>query len=135
MHDHLKLITVAHDVADADEWIAQVLTDRRLEGHAHHLPAALSSGQMQAFLLAAALVRPRDLLVLDEPEQRLDPDSRRRLGELLISEKEDGVAILLATHQADLVRAVADRVVALEDGKVVASGSPASVLQQLGGHQ
>ncbi|MCW7986911.1 phosphonate metabolism protein PhnK [Streptomyces platensis subsp. clarensis] len=135
VHDHLKLITVAHDVADADGWIAQVLADRRLEGHAHHLPAALSSGQMQAFLLAAALVRPRDLLVLDEPEQRLDPDSRRRLSELLTGEKEDGVAVLLATHQADLVRAVADRVVALEDGKVVASGAPATVLRQMGDHQ
>ncbi|MFE7539407.1 ATP-binding cassette domain-containing protein [Streptomyces platensis] len=135
VHDHLKLITVAHDVADADGWIDQVLSDRRLEGHAHHLPAALSSGQLQAFLLAAALVRPRDLLVLDEPEQRLDPDSRKRLSELLIREKRDGVAVLLATHQADLVRAVADRVVALEDGKVIASGAPSSVLQRLGGHQ
>lgn len=90
---------------------------------------------MQAFLLAAALVRPRDLLVLDEPEQRLDPDSRRRLSELLTVEKEDGVAVLLATHQEDLVRAVADRVVALEDGKIVASGAPATVLQQLDGHR
>ncbi|MEJ8654008.1 ABC transporter ATP-binding protein [Streptomyces sp. MS1.AVA.3] len=135
VRDHLQLITVAHDVADAEGWIDQVLADRRLGGHAHHLPGALSSGQLQAFLLAAALVRPRDLLVLDEPEQRLDPESRRRLSALLLGEKEGGVAVLLATHQADLARAVADRVVALEDGKVVASGDPATVLDQLGGHQ
>ncbi|MFJ3950834.1 DUF6297 family protein [Streptomyces libani] len=92
VHDHLKLITVAHDVADADGWIDQVLADRRLEGHAHHLPSALSSGQMQAFLLAAALVRPRDLLVLDEPEQRLDPDSRRRLSVYRFAERLEHVA-------------------------------------------
>ncbi|WP_327701360.1 ABC transporter ATP-binding protein [Streptomyces decoyicus] len=135
VRDHLQLITVAHDVADADGWIDQVLADRGLGRHAHHLPGALSSGQLQAFLLAAALVRPRDLFVLDEPEQRLDPASRTRLGALLTGEKEDGVAVLLATHQADLARAVADRVVALEDGKVVASGDPATVLDQLGGHR
>ncbi|WP_425356919.1 AAA family ATPase [Streptomyces inhibens] len=51
---------------------------------------------------------PTRLLILDEPEQRLDPDARRRLAELLIGEKKDGVAVLPATHQADLAESVAD---------------------------
>ncbi|UNS99906.1 ABC transporter ATP-binding protein [Streptomyces tubbatahanensis] len=124
VREHLELITVAHDVADADGWIDQVLADRRLSGHAHQLPSALSSGQTQALQLAAALVRPRDLLVLDEPEQRLDPAARVRLAQLLRGEKADGVALLLATHQAELVHAVADHVVVLEDGRVRAEGPP-----------
>ena len=125
VREHLELITVAHGVADADVWLDQVLADRRLTGHADQLPSALSSGQTQALLLAAALVRPRDLLVLDEPEQRLDPSARTRLAELLRGEKADGVAVLLATHQAELVHAVADHVVVLEDGKVIDEGGPA----------
>ncbi|WP_411142035.1 ABC transporter ATP-binding protein [Streptomyces sp. x-80] len=133
VREHLELITVAHAVDDADAWIDQVLADRRLTDHASALPASLSSGQLQSLLLAAALVRPRDLLVLDEPEQRLDPDSRRRLAELLIGEKKDGVAVLIATHQAELAEAVADRMVALEDGAVIAAGPPAAVLARLGG--
>ncbi|MFD7105330.1 ABC transporter ATP-binding protein [Streptomyces celluloflavus] len=133
VREHLELITVAHAVDDADAWIDQVLADRRLAGHANALPASLSSGQLQSLLLAAALVRPRDLLVLDEPEQRLDPDSRHRLAELLIAEKKDGVAVLIATHQAELAEAVADRMVALEDGAVIAAGPPAEVLARLGG--
>ncbi|MFH8586824.1 ABC transporter ATP-binding protein [Streptomyces celluloflavus] len=133
VREHLELITVAHAVGDADAWIDQVLADRRLAGHANALPASLSSGQLQSLLLAAALVRPRDLLVLDEPEQRLDPDSRHRLAELLIAEKKDGVAVLIATHQAELAEAVADRMVALEDGAVIAAGPPAEVLARLGG--
>ncbi|MGW5938637.1 ABC transporter ATP-binding protein [Streptomyces celluloflavus] len=133
IREHLELITVAHAVDDADAWIDQVLADRRLAGHANALPASLSSGQLQSLLLAAALVRPRDLLVLDEPEQRLDPDSRHRLAELLIAEKKDGVAVLIATHQAELAEAVADRMVALEDGAVIAAGPPAEVLARLGG--
>ncbi|MFJ6748936.1 MULTISPECIES: ABC transporter ATP-binding protein [unclassified Streptomyces] len=132
VREHLELVTVAHAVDDAGAWIDQVLADRRLTDHARALPASLSSGQMQSLLLAAALVRPRDLLILDEPEQRLDPGSRLRLAELLIGEKKDGVAVLLATHQAELAEAVADRMVALEDGEVIATGPPATVLAQLG---
>ncbi|NSC24703.1 ABC transporter ATP-binding protein [Streptomyces albus subsp. chlorinus] len=132
VRDHLELITVAHDVAGAGAWIDQVLADRRLTGHADQLPSALSSGQTQALQLAAALVRPRDLLVLDEPEQRLDPGARTRLAELLRGEKDDGVAVLLATHQAELVHAVADHVVVLEDGRVLAEGGP-GVLDELDG--
>ncbi|SFE78387.1 ABC-type multidrug transport system, ATPase component [Actinacidiphila alni] len=132
VREHLELVTVAHAVDDADAWIDQVLADRRLSDHADALPGSLSSGQMQSLLLAAALVRPRDLLILDEPEQRLDPDARQRLAELLAAEKADGVAVLLATHQTDLAEAVADRMIALEDGRVIASGAPAAVLRELG---
>lgn len=132
VREHLELVTVAHAVDDAQAWIDQVLADRRLAGHAHALPGSLSSGQLQSLLLAAALVRPRDLLVLDEPEQRLDPDARARLAALLVAEKADGVAVLLATHQAELALEVADRMVALEDGEVVETGSPAEVLAKLG---
>ncbi|MFF7020850.1 ABC transporter ATP-binding protein [Streptomyces klenkii] len=134
VREHLELVTVAHAVEDADAWIDEVLADRRLSGHAHALPGSLSSGQLQSLLLAAALVRPRDLLVLDEPEQRLDPDARVRLAELLKGEKRDGVAVLLATHQAELAEAVADRMIALEDGRVIAEGTPAKVLGKLGLH-
>jgi ABC-2 type transport system ATP-binding protein len=132
VREHLELITVAHAVDDASAWIDQVLADRRLSDHAQALPGSLSSGQMQSLLLAAALVRPRDLLVLDEPEQRLDPDARKRLAELLIGEKQDGVAVLLATHQTELAVEVADRMIALEDGRVIGRGRPAAVLKKLG---
>jgi ABC-2 type transport system ATP-binding protein len=131
VREHLELVAVAHAVADADEWIDHVLADRRLSDHADALPGALSSGQTQSMLLASALVRPRDLLILDEPEQRLDPDARRRLAELLVAEKEGGAAVLLATHQAELAEAVADRVIALEDGRVIGDGRPAGVLAEL----
>ncbi|KUJ67672.1 phosphonate metabolism protein PhnK [Streptomyces albus subsp. albus] len=132
VREHLELVAMAHAVADADDWIDHVLADRRLADHADALPASLSSGQLQSLLLAAALVRPRELLILDEPEQRLDPDARRRLAELLLAERADGVAVLLATHQAELAEAVADRMVALEDGRVIADGTPAEVLARLG---
>ncbi|MEU1625203.1 ABC transporter ATP-binding protein [Streptomyces sp. NPDC020096] len=128
VREHLQLVAVAHGVEDAEEWIDHVLADRRLSGHSDALPSALSSGQLQSLLLACALVRPRDLLLLDEPEQRLDPDARRRLAELITAETGDGVGVLLVTHHSELARAVADRVLVLRDGSVIADGTPDEVL-------
>ncbi|MFD8478287.1 ABC transporter ATP-binding protein [Kitasatospora sp. NPDC059673] len=128
VREHLLLVAVAHGVAEAADWVEQVLEMRSLTERADALPSALSSGQMQALLLACALVRPRDLLLLDEPEQRLDPEARRRLAELLKAELADGVAVLLVTHHTDLALEVADRVVMLEEGRIVRQGAPSTVL-------
>ncbi|MFG3257242.1 ABC transporter ATP-binding protein [Streptomyces sp. NPDC048172] len=128
--EHLVLVALGQGVGDeAEAWADVVLADRGLSGHAHSYPSALSSGQLQALLLASAFVRPRELLILDEPEQRLDPGARDRLAEQLCEEKEGGVAVLLATHHADLAARVADRVIALEEGRVLAEGEPGSVLE------
>ncbi|AEW99195.1 ABC transporter related protein (plasmid) [Streptantibioticus cattleyicolor NRRL 8057 = DSM 46488] len=128
VREHLRLVATAHGVADAGEWIDHVLADRRLDGHADAVPSALSSGQLQSLLLACALVRPRDLLLLDEPEQRLDPDARRRLADLIAAETADGVGVLLVTHHAELARRAAGRALVLRDGQVVADGAPDDVL-------
>ncbi|MET9402734.1 ABC transporter ATP-binding protein [Kitasatospora sp. NPDC002965] len=128
VREHLLLVAVAHGVADAPDWVSQVLADRMLTERADALPSALSSGQMQALLLACALVRPRDLLLLDEPEQRLDPDARRHLADLLKAELADGVAVLLVTHHTDLALDVADRVLVLEDGRILKQGATRKVL-------
>jgi ABC-2 type transport system ATP-binding protein len=128
VREHLLLVAVAHGVEDAEDWIDHILADRLLSEHADALPGALSSGQLQSLLLAAALVRPRDLLLLDEPEQRLDPDARRRLAELINAETDNGVGVLLVTHHGELARAVADRVMVLRDGRLIANGRPDKVL-------
>ena len=128
VREHLLLTAVAHGAANAQEWVDWALADRRLTEKADDLPSALSSGQIQALLLASALVRPRDLLVLDEPEQRLDPEARRDLAVRIGAEKADGVALLLATHHVELAGAVADRVLLLDEGRVVADGPPDEVL-------
>jgi ABC-type multidrug transport system ATPase subunit len=134
VREHLTLVAVGHGVGDeAVTWVDWALEDRRLTEKADSLPSALSSGQMQAMLLAAALVRPRDLLVLDEPEQRLDPAARTHLADRLSAERSDGVAVLVATHHTELALAVADRVLLLDDGKVVAQGAPADVLDRPAG--
>lgn len=127
VREHLQFVAAAHGVPDAAEWVTWALADRNLTARADTLPSALSSGQRQALSLAAALVRPRDLLVLDEPEQRLDPGARARLVDRITAEKADGTAVLFATHDHALALEVADRVLVLADGHVIHDGRAADV--------
>lgn len=129
VREHLLLVAVAHGIGDAaDQWVDWALQEQGLTDWARVLPSSLSTGQLQGLLLGSALVRPRELLLLDEPEQHLDPGARERLAGLLAGEKADGVGMLLATHHVELAHAVADRVVMLDDGRVLDRGTPGDVL-------
>ena len=132
VREHLLLVAVAHGAGrDAGSLADRALRECRLDDHADALPPSLSSGQQQALHLAAVLVRPRRLLVLDEPEQRLDPAARRWLAGLLLAEKSAGAALLVATHHAELATVVADHVIVLSDGAVTAEGRPEVALAEL----
>lgn len=129
VRQHLELVAVAHAVPEPDARIAELLRAHALSEHADAVPGTLSSGQTQAMLLAAALLRPRDLLLLDEPEQRLDHRARERLAALIRGEGERGTAVLFATHHRELARACAHRALLLDEGTVVAEGTPDAVLK------
>ncbi len=111
--EHLDLFARAHRVHDANDLVDAVLADVGLTMQAAQLPGTLSSGQRRRLALASAFVRPRVLLVLDEPEQRLDQSGLAWLAERLKAEKSQGLAVLLASHDAGLVEAVADDVFTL----------------------
>lgn len=93
---------------------------------------ALSGGQAQRVRLALALVGDPTLLVLDEPTSAMDPEARRAFWQALRTQTAQGRGVLFATHHLDEAQAVADRVVVLAGGRVVASGTPAEVAR-LGG--
>lgn len=111
--EHLDLVAHAHGVHDAEKVVDGVLHDIGLINQAPQLPASLSSGQRQRLALGLTLVRPRRLLLLDEPEQRLDTDGVTWLARTLTREKQRGTAVLFACHQRTLVDAVADHAVQL----------------------
>ena len=111
--EHLDLFARAHAVADADALVDDVLHEVGLIDQSGQLPGTLSTGQRTRLALASAFVRPRRLLVLDEPEQRLDRQGLAWLATRLNADKADGLGILLASHDAGLIEAVADRTVEL----------------------
>lgn len=124
VREHLLFVALAHGMGPAAEEAAErALADHHLNEHAAALPESLSSGQSQLLLLAAAFMRPHDLLLLDEPEQRLDSRARSELSDRLVTQKEQGAAVLMATHSRRLAAQVADRVVTLESGVPVDTGA------------
>lgn len=100
---------------------ARSLADRLLVGLdiaplAHRYPHELSSGQSQLVALALTLARPSDVLLLDEPEQRLDPERLELVIDLLAQRRDEGTAIVLASHSPRLVERLADHRLHLEAG-------------------
>src|SRR5215204_557820 len=87
----------------------------------------LSGGQQRRLDLALGIVGDPDLIFLDEPTTGFDPSARRRSWKLIDSLRALGKTILLTTHYMDEAQSLADRVAILAAGRIVASGSPASL--------
>jgi branched-chain amino acid transport system permease protein len=108
---------------------AQALLDRvgmsrvSLEGSARELPY----GEQRRLELARALAARPAIILLDEPAAGMNPVETAALGSVIRSIAQDGIGIVLVEHDMSLVRAVCDRVVVLNFGEVIASGTPQHV--------
>ncbi|MFD1813848.1 ABC transporter ATP-binding protein [Rhodococcus gannanensis] len=87
----------------------------------------LSGGQQQRLALACALVGRPELVFLDEPTAGLDAQARLMVWELVDALKRDGVSVLLTTHLMDEAEALADRLVIIDHGRIVAEGTPSEL--------
>lgn len=90
-------------------------------------PFALSGGQQRSVALAGILAMQQPVLVLDEPMAGLDPAGRARLRSLLKQLRRAGTTIVFVTHDMDDVAELADRVIALDKGRIIADGTPVEV--------
>ncbi|WP_308616065.1 ATP-binding cassette domain-containing protein, partial [uncultured Enorma sp.] len=90
-------------------------------------PFALSGGQRRAVAIAGVLAMQPAVLVLDEPMAGLDPQARRRMRALMLALKDAGTTLFVITHDMDDVAELADHVIALDHGVVVAEGTPRTV--------
>lgn len=101
-----------------------------LGGHRDTQFEKLSGGQKQRLSVALALVgRPR-MVILDELTTGMDPRARRRMWRAIEALKADGVTILIVSHAMDEVERLCDRLLLLQDGQVLAEGTPAEVTAQ-----
>ncbi|WP_298460174.1 ABC transporter ATP-binding protein [uncultured Cellulomonas sp.] len=105
------------------------LADRLgLDGFARTTVRRLSGGQRQRLALAAAVVGRPELVFLDEPSAGMDPQARRAVWDLVRELRDDGVAVVLTTHLMDEAESLADRVVVVDHGTVIAHGAVADLL-------
>jgi ABC-2 type transport system ATP-binding protein len=113
---------------------AEVLDALQLGEKADAWVGKLSGGQRQRLAVATALVGNPKILFLDEPTTGLDPQSRRQLWDIVRNFQKDGGTVLLTTHYMDEAEKLCNRLVIVDHGQVIASGSPASLIDDLGGH-
>lgn len=114
--DHVTLVAVTWlDEPDlAAERAREVLMELGLEALSERFPHELSSGQTQLFGLALVLVRPSEVLILDEPEQRLDPEHVEAVVRALRARRDRGTTLVVATHSAALADGIADQTLQLD---------------------
>ena len=103
------------------------LTEKRDARHEH-----LSGGQRQRLALGCALVNWPFILFLDEPTTGLDPQARRRVWEIVEDFKANGGTVLLTTHYMDEAERLADQLVIIDHGKIIAEGTPRALVASLG---
>ena len=112
-----------------DRAVDQALAQAGVDDLAERDTDALSGGEWQRVRIARALAQKTPALVLDEPTTFLDVAHEMAIFELLSSLARSGLAVLLVSHQLNLVARFADTIVLLDEGKVATSGSPAEVMQ------
>jgi ABC-2 type transport system ATP-binding protein len=95
--------------------------------------ASLSGGQRQRLFIALALVNDPEVVFLDELTQGLDPGARRVAWSLIEQVRDRGTTVVLVTHYMDEVERLCDRVAIVDQGRVVASGTPSSLVTQAQG--
>jgi ABC-2 type transport system ATP-binding protein len=104
-----------------------------LEGLERRRCGALSGGQQRRVQFALAIAGKPDFLVLDEPTTGMDIDARRGLWTAVRAEIARGAAVLLTTHHLDEAEALADRIVVIDHGQVIADGSPEAIKSRVSG--
>ncbi|WP_229072191.1 ABC transporter ATP-binding protein [Actinoplanes sp. DH11] len=90
----------------------------------------LSGGMKRRLTIARALVNEPDIVLLDEPTTGLDPQARHLVWERLFRLKQQGVTLVLTTHYMDEAEQLCDRLVVMDGGRIVAEGSPRSLIEQ-----
>jgi energy-coupling factor transport system ATP-binding protein len=104
------------------------LATLRIEDLAEREPRRLSGGQAQLVVIASVLAMQPAHLILDEPTAQLDPEGTRLVGAALRGFAASGTALLIVEHKTDLLDGLCDRIVVIEDGRIVSDDATATVL-------
>jgi ABC-2 type transport system ATP-binding protein len=111
-----------------DELIELLALGAERDKHYHKL----SGGQKQRVAVGSALVGDPELLFLDEPTTGLDPRARRSLWTIVERYREQGRTVLITTHYMEEAAALCDRLAVMDQGKIIATGTPRSLVDGLG---
>src|SRR5690625_1047422 len=124
IHTRGKSRAEAHGIAE--ELLAKVgLSDRKF-----NLPSELSGGQQQRVAIARALAVKPKLMLFDEPTSALDPELRHEVLRVMQDLGEEGMTMIVVTHEMDFAQRMANRIIFMDQGKISADGSPKELISQ-----
>ena len=122
----LKLMTKEEAEAKAEELLKKVgLLDK-----AYNYPSQLSGGQKQRIAIARSLAMNPDVMLFDEPTSALDPEMVREVLDVMLDLAKQGKTMIIVTHEMQFARAIANRVIFLDGGKIVEEAAPAEFFDQ-----
>ncbi len=110
--------------AEANEAAMAALTRVGLAEKAGEYPQNLSGGQQQRVAIARALVTKQPIILFDEPTSALDPEMIQEVLDVMIELAQENITMICVTHEMGFARQVADRVVFMEDGRILEEGTP-----------
>ncbi|WP_341905369.1 amino acid ABC transporter ATP-binding protein [Polaromonas sp. YR568] len=119
-------LTAAQAQARAEELLAKVGLSEKINAY----PNQLSGGQQQRVAIARALAMQPRIMLFDEPTSALDPEMVGEVLNVMQALAEEGMTMVVVTHEMGFARQVANRVLFIDEGQIIEDGSPAEVLEQ-----
>jgi general L-amino acid transport system ATP-binding protein len=110
---------------EAEELAMKLLTRVKIPEQAHKYPGQLSGGQQQRVAIARALCMNPKIMLFDEPTSALDPEMVKEVLDTMTALAQDGMTMMVVTHEMGFARKVADRVVFMDQGEIVEINAPA----------
>ncbi|SEN16848.1 amino acid ABC transporter ATP-binding protein [Bradyrhizobium sp. OK095] len=101
-----------------------------LRDHAHKLPSQLSGGQQQRVAIARSLAMEPHIMLFDEPTSALDPEMVGEVLDVMRELAREGMTMMIVTHEMGFAREVADRVVYIDHGRILETGTPAEIFDR-----
>jgi general L-amino acid transport system ATP-binding protein len=109
---------------DAEERAMQQLTRVKIAEQAKKFPLQLSGGQQQRVAIARALCLTPKIMLFDEPTSALDPEMIKEVLDVIVELAEQGMTMLCVTHEMGFAKAVANRVIFMDQGQIVEQNTP-----------
>ena len=130
IQQHVEFMAAAYYAEDFQEEMRELFREFDILEKRHVHQRELSKGQTQKALIVAAFIHHPTLMFFDEPLLGIDPKGGAKLKDLIRKKKEDGGSVIISSHMLDLIEELSDRIVIIDNGKIIADGSLEELKQQ-----
>src|SRR4030065_84227 len=124
-----QMVVLGRNKKESDEIAQRLLLKVGLKDKQKNFPAQLSGGQQQRVAIARALALNPQIMLFDEPTSALDPEMIGEVLEVMKNLAQEGMTMLVGTHELGVASEVADRVIFMDQGKIVEEGKAAAILK------